>query len=70
MVSTDVIINGRDITFAVNTKLTASETALFYIRANARAVENQNGDVYKLELKNVEDLNVSEMTTDFRATVL
>ena len=34
-VSTDVIINGRDITFVVDTMLTSSENGLFYIRANA-----------------------------------
>jgi len=68
-VSTDVVINGRDVTFIVNTTLAASENGLFYIRANTNAVENQGGDTYKFELRNQEDVNATELTTNFRVSV-
>lgn len=68
-VSTDVVINGRDVTFVVNTTLTSSENGLFYIRANAAAVENEAGDTYRFELRNAEDVNATELTTNFRVSL-
>lgn len=71
VVSTEAVINGRDITFVIapGTKLTSSENALFYIKADTRAVENAAGDTYQFQFKNTEDLNMVESVTKFRVTV-
>lgn len=71
VVSTEAVINGRDITFVIapGTKLTSSENALFYIKADTRAVENAAGDTYQFQFKNTEDLNMVESVTKFRVTL-
>lgn len=69
-VSNNVIINGREITFVLdNTELNASESSLFYIKANTKAVDSTAGDKYQFEIRNSEDLNAVESVTDFRVSV-
>ncbi len=67
-VSTDVVVNGKEVTFALNTKLTDGQSAIFYIRGTVTTVDNA-GEKYQFTLRNAEDLNVAEYTTNFRASV-
>jgi hypothetical protein len=68
-VSTDVVVNGKEVTFGINSKLTDGQSAIFYIRATVASVDNA-GEKYQFNLRNAEDLNVAEYTTNFRTTVV
>lgn len=67
-VSTDVVVNGKEVTFALNNKLTDGQSSIYYIRGTVDFVDNA-GEKYQFNLRNAEDLNVAEYTTMFRAAV-
>ena len=69
VVSSDPIINNRDITFSVNDTILDNTTATYYIKALINNVD-QSTDVYEFELRNGSDLNVVESTTSFRAMII
>jgi hypothetical protein len=69
-VSTDVIVNGKDVTFAVTDTIKDSTAATYYIRAKSIAyVDNATQDTYQFQLRNTSDLNATESITDFRTSV-
>lgn len=68
IVSTDYVINGRDITFSVNDEIKDATTATYYIKAVVNNVD-QSTDDYTFELRNDSDLNIVEKNTSFRLTV-
>ena len=67
-VSTDVMVNGKEVTFALDNKLTDGQSSIYYIRGTVDFVDNA-GEKYQFNLRNAEDLNVAEYTTMFRAAV-
>jgi len=69
VVSSNPVINNRDITFSIGDQILDNTTATYYIKAIVNNVE-QATDNYQFELRNSSDLNVIEANTSFRATVL
>ena len=69
VVSTNPVINGRDITFSINDVVKNATTATYYIKAIVNTVDKQAGDTYKFTIRNTSDVNVVESSTDFRASV-
>lgn len=68
-VSTEAMMDGKDITFVLNDVIKASENGVYYIRGDVTNVDNTSGDNYQFQLRNTEDLNVIEQSTRFRSTV-
>lgn len=69
-ISSNVVnVDGKEVTFTVDDMLTDGQSATYYVRADVVTVDNTDGDTYKLELRNKEDINVIENTTMFKATV-
>jgi hypothetical protein len=69
-ISSNVVnVDGKEVTFTVDDTLTDGQSATYYVRADVVTVDNTDGDTYKLELRNKEDINVIEATTMFKATV-
>lgn len=69
VVSSDYVINGKDITFAVNSEILANQTNTYYVKGTVTHVEAAAGDTYKFYVRNTEDLNVTENVSMFRTTV-
>ncbi len=67
-VSTEVIIEGREITFIVNHEIENGRTELYEIRADLVSTDRE-GDDFELELRNETDLNVVELSTNFSAPI-
>jgi len=67
-VSTEVIIDGRDLTFIVNHEIENGRTESYEIRADLVSTDRE-GDSFELELRNTTDLNVVEVKTNFSAPV-
>ncbi len=67
-ISTDVIVDGREITFIVNHEIENGRTENYEIRADFISTEREN-DSFELELRNTTDLNVVELTTNFSAPI-
>jgi hypothetical protein len=69
IVSSNPVINGRDVTFSVMDTIKNATTATYYIKAIVNNVDNQAGDTYKFTVRNTSDLNAAEIATSFRSTV-
>ena len=67
-VSTAAVINGREVTFPINITLTDSQSSIFYIKGTVDYVDIAN-ETYKFTLRNVEDFNAAETTTNFRISL-
>jgi len=67
-VSTEVTMNGKEVSFAINTQLTDGQSPVFYVRGTVNFVDTP-GDIYEFALRNAEDLVASESLTKFRTTV-
>jgi len=68
IVSTDYTVDGKYLTILLdNDKIEKSNNAVYTLRAKVNTVDA--GDNYKFYLKNAEDLNVVEATTEFRASL-
>lgn len=67
-VSSDVVVDGKTLTFTVNDSIKEGTTATYYVKAKIANVEDST-DVYQFRLKNTTDLNVIEAKNGFRATV-
>lgn len=69
-ISTDYVTDGKNVAFKVDGEvLQAGTTYTLYIRGNVATVDNANGDTYQFTLRNAEDANIVEATTQFRTTV-
>ncbi|MDD2908049.1 MAG: S-layer homology domain-containing protein [Candidatus Gracilibacteria bacterium] len=69
VVSTETMVNGKDVTFVVNDTIKDGTSAIYYVKANVVAVQNNSGDAYQLSLRNTSDLSVVEVLNGFRSTV-
>lgn len=69
-VSTDVILNGRDVTFAVNDTVKDAQSAVYTILWTVNNVDNAGGDTYKFILRQSSDLSIVESTTSYRANIV
>lgn len=67
-VSTDVMVDGREITFIVNHEIENGRNENYEIRADFISTERDN-DSFELELRNTTDLNVVEVATNFSAPI-
>jgi hypothetical protein len=66
----DVRISGKEITFPLNGfEIAPAMGGMFYIRGGVTYVDSTNGDSYEFEIRNVEDLNAQEKSTEFRVTL-
>lgn len=68
-ISSNVIVNGRDVTFVLNDGIIDGQTATYTIQAKIATVENASGDTYKFILRQTSDLNAAEVSTGFRTAV-
>ena len=69
-VSSNVSINGRNLTLNVNDTINGWLNATYTIVADIVNVDIAGGDTVQLQLQNVYDLNITEATTSFLATVI
>jgi len=68
-VSSDPIINGKDMTFSVWDTIKDWTTATYYIKAVINTVDNNAWDTYNFYVRYTTDVNASEVATAFRSTV-
>jgi hypothetical protein len=68
-VSSDVKIDGKEVSFALNDTLGDGTSATYYVRGDVKYVDNTSGDTFTFKLRNTEDFNIVESSTMFRATV-
>lgn len=68
-VSSDVVVDGKTLTFTVSDTIKEGATATYYVKAKIANVEDAT-DVYQFRLKNTTDLNIVEAKNGFRATVV
>lgn len=69
VVSTEVIVSGKDLTFVVNDTVKDGSTATYYVKAVVSSVQNNGGDTYEFSLRNDTDLSAVEVLNGFRSTV-
>lgn len=69
VVSTETIVNGKDVTFVVNDTVKDGTSGTYYVKANVVTVQNNTGDTYQLSLRNTSDLSLVEVLNGFRSTV-
>lgn len=68
-VSSGVTFNGKYITVALNDTIKGGVTANYYLQADINTVENVSGDTYNFRLQYLEDLNIAESNTLFKAAI-
>jgi hypothetical protein len=68
-VSTDAIVNGRDVTFLMDNSIKYTSTSATYVIKAKIANADRIGDTYQFQVKYPENTQVIENTTSFRATV-
>ncbi len=68
VVSSDVVVDGKTLTFTVADSIKEWATATYYVKANVSNVEDAK-DTYQLYLKAKSDLSVIESKNGFRATI-
>lgn len=68
-VSTEVIVDAKDVTFILNDTIKDASTATYYVKAKVVSVENNGGDTYKFSLRNTSDVSSTENLNGFRTTV-
>ena len=68
-VSSAVSFDSKRVTLAVNDTIQFGRTETYYVRGDIDSVSNTTGDTYILTLQNTDDLNVTETTSNFKATV-
>ncbi len=68
-VASEILVDGRDITFIVNHEIENGRTELYEIRADFISTEREE-DTVELELRNTTDLNVVELDTEFSAPIV
>ncbi|MDD3145219.1 MAG: S-layer homology domain-containing protein [Candidatus Gracilibacteria bacterium] len=69
VVSSEVAVSGKDLTFVVNDIIKDGTTADYYVKAVVETVQNNGGDSYQLSLRNTTDISVVEVLNGFRSTV-
>ena len=69
VVSTEVSVSGKDLTFVINDTVKDGSTATYYVKAIVDTVQNNLGDTYNLSLRNDTDLSSVEILNGFRSTV-
>lgn len=68
VVSSGVTVNGKQLSIVMKDTIKDGATALYTVKAVVNNVE-QTTDTYQLYVKNVSDVNISEVATWFRAVV-
>ena len=68
-VSTDAVVDGRYVTFTLNSLVDFWRTETYYIRGDVNNVELTAGDTYKLTLRYSNDLIIDETSTGFRSSI-
>jgi len=69
-VSTETIVNAKDVTFVLNDEIKDASTATYYLKATVASVQNNTGDTYQFSLRNTSDLSSIEKLNGFRSTVV
>ncbi|NVP18144.1 hypothetical protein HUU51_05505, partial [Candidatus Gracilibacteria bacterium] len=68
-VSSEIIVDAKDVTFILNDTIKDASTATYYVKAKVVSVENNGGDTYQLSLRNTSDLSATENLNGFRTTI-
>ncbi|HCB51297.1 TPA: hypothetical protein DEP21_01805, partial [Patescibacteria group bacterium] len=68
-VSTDAIINGRDVTFLLDNTIKYTSTSATYVVKGKIVTAERVGDKFQFQMKYPENLEVIEDTTSFRASI-
>lgn len=68
-VSSDVKVDGKYVSFAVNDTIAFGRTETYYVKGDINSVETTSGDTYAFALQYSDDLTVDETSTGFRATI-
>ena len=68
-VSTDTIVNGRDVSFVLNDTIKYTSSSAVYVVKGKIANAERIGDKYQFQIKYPENTDIIEDTTSFRATI-
>lgn len=68
-ISSDVKIDGKDLTFTVSDTIEYGRQETYYVRGDITSVDKTTGDTYKLSLRYSDDINIVETTTQFKAAI-